>query len=101
MADETTNEPEAEGQIERDASAPPQQTDGGGAEGVDTVGLLTDEFGISRSQARMEILTGSMKLDDEDFTPKDPLFLPREEVVGKTLEVKGGQNRTFRVQIAS
>lgn len=86
-------------QIERDASAPAQQTDGGAVETVDVVGLITDEFGISRSQARMEVATGKMKLGDEDFSPDDPFFLDREEVAGKTLEVKGGQSRTFRVQI--
>jgi hypothetical protein len=88
-----------EGPIERDASAPAQQTDGGEGQTVDTVGLITDEFGISRSQARMEIATGEMTLDDEPYTPGDKFFLPRDEVVGKTLEVKGGQSRAFRVQI--
>jgi len=91
--------PSEDQHIERDSSAPVQQADAE-PQMVDVVGLLCDEFGLSRSAARMEIATGTVTLDGEKVTlPNQGFFLDREIAAGKTLEVQGGQNRTFRVQV--
>lgn len=86
---------------ERDATAPEQpltENQPDGEQHVFLPGLLSDEFGIARSQARMEILTGTVEIDGDAYNG-DPLDIPRSLVAGKTIEVKGGQSRTFRVQI--
>jgi hypothetical protein len=86
--------------IERDASAPPQQTDQT-AGYVYLPGLLADEFGISRSVARRDLLMGSVTIDGKQYVYNEGgLDVPREKVEGKTIEVKGGDTgRTYRVQI--
>jgi hypothetical protein len=88
-------------EIERDKTAPQQQTDGGAGDTVDLVGLLADEFGISRSIARRDLLMGTVQIDGENYTYNEAgLHVPRERVEGKTLTVAGGDtNRTYRVQI--
>ena len=91
--------------IERDGSAPPQQADAVGPEYVDLVGLLADEFGVSRTQARLDLLTGHLTLDGESHpwdTTQEKLMLPRELAAGKTVEVTPGVsgNRTYRFQVA-
>jgi hypothetical protein len=103
MSDEPTHEStpdtDTDKPIERDGSAPVQQADTI-EERVDVVGLLSDEFGVSRSVIRKEILMGSMTLDGTEIP--SALDLDRETSQGKTLEVIGGDtNRTYRVQIAA
>lgn len=90
-------------EIERDASAPkvpatePQQD---GEEHIYLPGLLSDEFGLSRSQANLEIATGKVTIDGEPYDGfSDGMTIPKSKVAGKTIEVKGGVNRTFRVQV--
>ena len=92
---------DTEGEIERDGSAPLQQTDANSSEGyVDLIGLISDEFGIARSVARHDVMMGVVTVDGESYTG-DRLDVPRELVEGKTVEVKGGDtNRTYRVQVA-
>jgi len=87
--------------IERDGTAPPQQADANSSAGyVDLVGLISDEFGISRSVARRDVTMGEVTVDGEPYTG-DRLDMPRAEVEGKTVEVKGGESpRTYRVQVA-
>lgn len=86
--------------IERDGSAPPQQTDGT-AGYVHLPGLLADEFGISRSIARRDLLMGSVTIDGEQYLYNESgLDVPRAQIQGKTIEVTGGDTgRTYRVQI--
>jgi hypothetical protein len=87
--------------IERDGTAPVQQTSGDASQEDDLIhlpGFLADEFGVSRSQARMEINSGTITVDGEPYNG-DRIDLPRAEVAGKTVEVKGGSTRTFRFQI--
>lgn len=87
--------------VERDGSAPPQQADANASAGyVDLVGLLSDEFGIARSVARRDVLMGTVTVDGEPYNG-DRLDVPRDQVEGKTVEVKGGDSsRTYRVQVA-
>lgn len=93
-------------EVVRDSSAPVQQADAI-PEYVDLIGLLADEFGISRGQARREMLMGSVQIDGEPYIhpqreqPGDPMFvMEREGVEGKTVEVRGGEtDRIFRFQI--
>jgi hypothetical protein len=91
-----------EDQIERDKTAPeqpetePQQD---GEAHIYLPGLLSDEFGISRSQANLEIATGRVFIDGEQVQVPNPMTFPKSEVAGKTIEVKGGQFRSFRVKI--
>lgn len=97
---QTAPEQDAEGaRIERDASAPTQQVDAI-PERVHLPGLLSDEFGISNSVARRDLLMGRVTLDGEAVPDDQKLDLDRAASVGKTLEVSGGDtNRTYRVQI--
>lgn len=92
-------------EVERDASAPVQQADAI-PQHVDLVGVLSDEFGIPRAQARREMLMGTIGIDGEPY--RDPrqglnthdFVVPHTEIVGKTVEVVGGEtNRTYRFQI--
>jgi hypothetical protein len=88
--------------VERESSAPTQQTSGDGNSEVEFIHLpaiISDEFGISRSQARMEVATGTVSVDGEERLVGQDMDIPREEVAGKTIEVKGGNARTFRFQI--
>lgn len=57
--------------------------------------LISDEFGTSTSQARMEIMLGSVEVDGEPWEG-DKLDLPYDEVVGKTISVLG-ETRQFRI----
>ena len=92
---------EATPEVERDGTAPNQQLSGDGNQEQEFVylpGIISDEFGISRSQASQEIATGSITIDGEPYTgSKDEI--PLDDVAGKTVEVKGGNTRTFRFQI--
>jgi hypothetical protein len=91
--------PSEEDQIERDGTAPNQQMSGDAnqeREFIHLPGIISDEFGISRSQARLEIVTGEVFADGERLSGNEDL--ERESVAGKTIEVKG-QTRTFRFQI--
>jgi len=86
--------------IERDGSAPTQQTSGDGNAEVEFIHLpaiISDEFGISRSQARMEIAGATIRVDGEEIPYSMDLI--REDVAGKTIEVEGSNTRTFRFQI--
>jgi hypothetical protein len=89
-------------EIERDGSAPVQQTSGEGNSEVEFVHLpafISDEFGISRSQARLEVLSGRVYVDDADYPVDVSMDIPRSDIAGKTVEVRGGSTRTFRFQI--
>jgi hypothetical protein len=90
-----------EDQIERDPTAPevPMVGQADTEEHIYLPGLLSDEFGLSRSQANLEIATGSVYIDGEQVTTGMSLSFPRSNVAGKTIEVKGGQFRSFKVQI--
>ena len=86
--------------IERDATAPPQPDSGQTPEAEEWIhlpALISDEFGVSSSDARMQIMMGIVTVDGVELEG-DKLNLLRDEVVGKTVEVKG-DTRTFRVQI--
>ena len=91
-------------EIERDPSAPevpstePQPD---GEEYIYLPGLLSDEFGLSRSQARQEIITGSVTINGEPYEMKQRGgdSIPKSACAGKTIEVVGGGHRTFRVQV--
>ena len=86
--------------IERDGTAPPQPDSGQtpqAEEWIHLPALISDEFGVSASDARVQIMVGTVTVDGEDWH-KDKLNLLRDEVVGKTVEVKG-ETRTFRLQI--
>jgi hypothetical protein len=89
--------------IQRDADAPEQPNDSQAnlpEETVDLLGIIEDEFGMARSRIRMEAATGNVSIDGErwlDAIEKD-FRLPRSQVVGKTVEVKGTA-RTFRFQV--
>jgi hypothetical protein len=54
--------------------------------------ILADEFGISRSEARMEVMMGQITIDGEMTTEK--LDLPYDKVKGKQIVVKG-ETREF------
>lgn len=86
--------------VERDGSAPVQQADAV-PEYVDLVGVLADEFGISRSVARRDLLMGEVKIDGEQYTYNESgLVVSRDLVRGKTVEVKGGDtSRSYRFQV--
>jgi hypothetical protein len=89
--------------VERDADAPEQPAAGQADQKedvVDLVGVIEDEFGISRSVARMEAMSGNVYIDDEKVDRGTDLIFPRHELAGKTVEVRGGQSRTFRFQIS-
>lgn len=57
--------------------------------------LISDEFGVSRSVARMEIELGKIEIDGEEYAG-DKLDLPYSEIVGKTITVKG-RDRGFKL----
>jgi hypothetical protein len=90
-------------EIERDGTAPevpatePQPD---GEEHIYLPGLLSDEFGISRGDAENEIRLGTTTIDKKpyEFTTST-LTIPKSRCVGKTIEVKGGNYRTFRVKV--
>ena len=98
-------EPDPPEQVQRDGSAPLQQGDAV-PEQVDLIGILSDEFGVPRQVARREMLMGVVMIGDEPY--RDPqqglvpveFWIPREQVEGKTVEVRGGEtNRTYRFQV--
>ena len=57
--------------------------------------LISDEFGHTRSSIRMQIALGTTEIDGEQWNG-DGFDLPYEEIVGKTITVKG-PDRTYRV----
>lgn len=87
--------------IERDGTAPPQPDSGQTPEKQEWIhlpALISDEFGVSTSEARMQIMMGIVTVDGDELDTGEKLNLLRDEVVGKTVEVKG-DTRTFRLQI--
>ena len=87
--------------VERDPDAPEQPAAGQGDQPVDEVdllGIMEDEFGLSRSRIRQEAYTGICIIDGEKYDHEGNFTVPHEKVQGKTVEVKG-YSRTFRFQV--
>lgn len=73
-----------------------QQIDPNEEQMVHIPGLLSDEFGVSRSEARRNMAMGTVTIDGKELKPHI-LDVPLEDINGKTLEVKGDV-RTFCVK---
>ena len=58
--------------------------------------VLSDEFGISRSQARMEIATGHVEIDGQVVHAKHKFDMPVAAIDGKEIVVVG-PTRHFRM----
>lgn len=91
--------------IERDKDAPEHPGAGQAdqaQEMVDLLGVIEDEFGLSRSRIRQEAYTGQILIDGERWSDavEKNFLLPRSEIVGKTVELKGAIGRSFRFQVA-
>lgn len=77
-------------QVDGDADVPGQQRY------VHLPGLISDEFGTARSEARLQIATGTVEIDGEPVKLDQSLDLPYDEIVGKTIFIKG-QSKSFKI----
>lgn len=57
--------------------------------------LIADEFGVSPDMARMQILNGMLRVDGK-LWKGDSLYVHRDSLLGKLLEIKG-RDRGFRM----
>jgi hypothetical protein len=57
--------------------------------------LIADEFGISRNVAEQQIALGMVEIDGVEWSG-DKLDIPREELVGKEILVRG-RDRAFKL----
>jgi hypothetical protein len=77
----------------------PKQVDGEQTPGeprlIHLPALLSDEFGHSTSEIRMQIALGTVEIDGEEWKG-DSFNLPYDEILGKTITVKG-RDRGYRV----
>lgn len=78
------------------AEKPPLQVGGDEARMVHLPGLISDEFGTSRSEARLQLAMGKVSVDGEPVAPGDMMDLPYEDIVGKTILVEG-PNKSFKI----
>jgi hypothetical protein len=86
-------QPETAETVERDPSAPAQAapesaTPASDRRLVHLPSLISDEFGISRSQAREMLALGTVEIDGEPYNG-DRIDVPYEAIVGKTIKVSG------------
>lgn len=58
-------------------------------------GLISDEFGVSRSIAREQIALGMVKIGDE-YWRGDRLDIPYSELVGRSIVVVG-RDQSYRI----
>jgi len=65
---------------------------------IDLPGLLSDEFGISRSAARQEIALGTVEIDGEKIV-EDKFSFPRSKIEGKEITIVG-EVRHFKLTYA-
>lgn len=63
---------------------------------VNLPSLISDELGISRSIARMEIAMGTVEIDGEES--KEKFDFKRSDLAGKTVVVFG-ERRQFKVTV--
>jgi hypothetical protein len=70
----------------------PQQLDGDERGVVHLPALLSDEFGVSRSDARMHIVLGTVEIDG--VPSEEKLDFRREEIAGKTIIVRS-ESRSY------
>ena len=66
---------------------------------IDLPGLLSDEFGISRSAARQEIALGTIEIDGEKVTLENRFSVPRSQIEGKEVVIQG-EVRHFKLTYA-
>lgn len=57
--------------------------------------LISNEFGISRSMAREQIMLGMVLIDGEQWDG-DRIDIPMAELTGREITVRG-RNRSFRM----
>jgi len=67
----------------------PQQIGGDERGIVHLPALLSDEFGVSRSDARMHIVLGTVEIDG--VPSEEKLDFRREDILGKTIVVRSEQ----------
>jgi hypothetical protein len=76
---------------------PPKQVDGNQAPDapryVHLPALISDEFGTPRSEARLQIALGTVQIDGVDVNPGQDMDLLYDDIVGRTIDVKGRDRR--------
>lgn len=88
------NERDESGEPQIDPERPdPESPDEGS---VHLPGLISDSFGVSRSQARMEIAAGLVKVDGEVWEG-DKFDIPAASLRGKSIEVIGSGVRSYKL----
>lgn len=85
LSDQVERGDTAPEQIDAEASSPSSPSD----EVVHLPGILSDEFGMSRSEARRLIGMGKVEIDGEIWTG-DQQDLPIGAIEGKTVRVSDG-----------
>lgn len=85
LSDEVERDTSAPEQIDAEASTPASAAD----ETVHLPGILSDEFGMSRSEARRLIGMGKIEIDGKVWTG-DQQDLPVGVIEGKTVRISDG-----------
>jgi hypothetical protein len=87
--DEQPEQPQEKARQQLDPEPPEPGTEGYEDSLIHLPALVSDEFGVSRSIARMEIMMGQVEIDGEPYTGESKLDIPYKLIAGKKIAVIG------------